>query len=492
MESKAPTGGARRGFRRWRRWLVGLALLPLAVFGLSNLALNSPWARHWIASKIQQRTTLETRIGGASWSPWNGASLRDLRIEQPEPLRPLVGEPLFRVSLLRAKPVWRSWLKGNPELKGLTLQSPELVLPLELIAHFSPANLPPTAAATPENPLSPPAPTPALAANPGTPPEAFTPPPPGPTAPPTASTVVPAAPAQAPALPAPPPPATIAPQVPTDFVHLHNASFSLVFGGNKTPLCETRGISGAIPVLGAAADSELRIASIRFLGSEALKDLRLPIRWQSPLISLPPTATEIGGHQITLGGQIGLLAGLPAAFEAIVPPQATTPVKFLGDNTFDAAQVSANTRFVGQLLAPATWQADFANAASQPVVTFNNQVTKFDHAQAFTVLRGGTLSCIDARLVSDPLSFLGNATVLSNGRAAGVMRIVAPPETTTLLVNQLFPGLKAPPAFSSMSTPQRAALDLEAFGSLGDLQFRLGKNGPVVGAPTPPATVTPP
>ncbi|RYD29468.1 MAG: hypothetical protein EOP86_21680 [Verrucomicrobiaceae bacterium] len=102
------------------------------------------------------------------------------------------------------------------------------------------------------------------------------------------------------------------------------------------------------------------------------------------------------------------------------------------------------------------------------------------------------MSCVDARIVGDQLSLLGNATILSDGTAAGVLRIVAPPETTVSMVNRFFPGLQAPPAYSSMSTPQRVALDVEASGSIGDIRIRLGKNGPLAGQPKPPATATPP
>jgi hypothetical protein len=45
MAEDAPTGVKRRGFRSWKRWLLGLmlglALLPVIAFGLSNLGLDS-------------------------------------------------------------------------------------------------------------------------------------------------------------------------------------------------------------------------------------------------------------------------------------------------------------------------------------------------------------------------------------------------------------------------------------------------------------------
>ncbi len=461
MENEAPTGGA----RRWKRWLLLLALLPFLAFGASNLALNSPWFLRWIAGKIEQRTTLETRIGGASWSPWNGATILDLQVEQPAVLRPIVSEPLIRISSMRIVPVWKQWLHGVPDVREITLKSPRIVLPLELVSHFAP----------PVEIKTQPAPAPSAAPTP----QAV--PPPAPATPPEATQ-----PAAPPATAAAPPP----PSAPTDFVHLSDASFALVIGGS--PILETSGISGSVPVAGKEAKSSLKISSLEMIGQKIVSDLRLPLHWQSPAISLVPTDFEFQGLKLKFAGQLALLSNLPAGFDLVLPKQPGQPIALPGGNSFAATEVTGNTRFRGLLLAPASWQADLVTTAVQPVVKFGGNESKFDNAQTITVLRGGTLSCIDARIIGDQVSMLGNATVRSDGRAAAVLRIVAPPETTMGIVNQFFPGLKAPPAFSAMSTPQRAALDLEAFGSLGDLQFRLGKNGPLVGAPVPPPTATPP
>ena len=479
MEEEAPTGRSRRGFRRFGRWLLFLALLPFLAFGLSNLALNSSWVRDWLASKIQAKTTLETKIGGASWSPWNGISVRELRMEQPDVLRPLVSEPLVTISTIRAVPDWKSWLKRQYGFREIHIDSPRVVLPLELVSYFAPpaptppavAAASPPAATSPQLPSPPPAATPPVVA--GTTPE------------------------HVPTAPTPPahPPATApsaAPSTPTEYIHLKNASFALVFSGHKTPLLELQGATGSIPVGGKAADASLSVKAFDLVGYPTSKDLRLPLRWQSPALTFLPIDLKAGTLNAKFAAQFGMLTGLPLYVETVIPPQKPERLTLAEGTSAEVSEIAGSFRFRGSLITPATWQADVIGNAAKPVLTFQGKQTRFDNGRLVTVLRGGTLSCVDARLIGDELSFLGNGTVLSNGKAAAVLRIVAPPETTMSIVNQFFPGLKAPPAFSAMSTPQRAALDIEAFGSIGDLQVRLGKNGPVVGAPIPPATVTPP
>lgn len=486
MENEAPTGRSSRGFRRFGRWLLALALLPFLAFGLSNLALNSGWVRNWLASKIKARTTLDTNIGGASWSPWNGITIREVRVEQPDMLRPFVDEPLVNISSIRAVPDWKSWLKRQYSIRELHVDSPRVVLPLELVSYFAPpaptppvvaAASPPTASspqvpAAPQLPSSPPAVTPPIA---GTTEEAH----------PTTQA------APTPSLPTPPP-AAATPSTPTEYIHLKNASFALVFGGHKTPLLELQGATGVIPVGGKAAASSLSVEAFDLIGYPTAKDLHLPLRWQSPALTFLPTDLKAGTLNAKFGAQFGMVAGLPFYLEAVVPPQKPGLLTLAEGTSAGASEIAGSFRFRGNLAAPTTWHADVIGNAASPDFQFQGKQTRFDNGRFVTMLRGGTLSCVDARLIGDELSFLGNGTVLSNGKAAAVLRIVAPPETTMSIVNQFFPGLKAPPAFSAMSTPQRAALDLEAFGSIGDLQVRLGKNGPVVGAPTPPATVTPP
>lgn len=466
MDTEAPSGVDRRGKRRWLRWFaVVLPAIPLAAFGLSNLVLGSAKGRAWIAARIQSRTTLETSIGGASWSPWNGVTVRQIRINQPEPLREFVPTPLAEIQTLNIRPVWKAALRGHLDIRRMTVEKPKIVLPLQLIAYFAPPTPPAVLAQNP----TPPAITPSSPATPQ--PQAAPAPQQQPEDPPHT-----------------PPPA---PTAPTDFIELKDASFSLVFAGHPTPLAEISGISGEIPVAGREAETTLSIASIHNLGNETARDLQLPLQWKAPLLTSPSTDVPVAGFQTKIAAQLGFVTGLPIAIEWVAPDQEVKSFTLPGNQQISSPKASSAFRFRGALLTPSTWHAESIATANKPVVTAPGHQTKFDTGRILAVLRGGTLSCLDARLTGDDISFLGNGTVFSDGRTAAVLRIVAPPETGMAVVRNLFPGVTSPPAFRSMSSPQRASLDIEVSGSLGDLQIRLGKNGPLVGQETPPASATP-
>lgn len=528
MDEEAPTGVRRRGPRRWLRRLLILAVaLPPAAFGFSNLALGSPWARAWLSRKIESKTTLETSIDGASWSPWNGVTFRGITMLQPEPLREMVDEPLVRIGQLRVRPVWKTVFTKEPDLRDISLTSPQVILPIEILSFLASPAAPPVAMAPPAAETHPALPVGDLLAahpkvEPSMPARETGAPPEQPDAPAVAATAPGTEPAVAATPPAttsaarpeqhsPPsgeaqPPATPAtarketaptataprPPVPTDFIHLENASFTLLMAGTKTNLLESSGITGKIPVAGDPGTAHLTIGSLRSFGSALMENRKLDLGWHAPLITLAPFVEQVGGFNTKFTCQLAMLTGIPFAFEAAAPHQEVKSLALPGGTLLNAPGASADLRIRGRLLFPSTWEASFTAHATKPTVTSDGQETKFDEARSLMVLRGGTLSCVDARIVGDQLSLLGNATILSTGSTAGILRIVAPPETTMGIVNRFFPGLQAPPAFSSMSTPQRAALDIEASGSLGDIQIRLGKNGPLAGQPKPPATATPP
>lgn len=447
MDSEAPTGGK----RRWR-WLIPCLLgLPAGILLLGNISLSTPWACRWIASKIERRTGMETRVGGASWSPWNGAAIDAVELLQPAPLRAALKEPFVRIDSLRVTPVWKAWLRGRLEVRSIEFVSPRFVLPLELVSHVArpappvqQAPAPPVAAATPPPaPVQPgpPAPTPPVAVSP-------------------------------PKLPAPP-------SQPTGWLHLKNASLTVVHAGSKRTLIEISKIDGSIPIAGDPAQAALKIDSVSAFGNELARNLTAQLDWTYPLFSLKPLETEIGGHKFVLAGRIASFSGLPIQIDAQLPRQALAAVRLPFDGRATAESLAATARFRGLLLAPNTWQGDLVAESVSPSIRVGSRETKFDRGSAVTVLRGGAISCVDARLIGDELSLLGNATLLADGRAAGAARLVAAPESATAIISRIFPRL-ATPSLTPLATPQRAAFDLEAFGNLSQLFLRLGKDGPIV------------
>ncbi len=460
MQPDAPNGGKRRGLRRWS-WLVpALLILPVLAFFLSNLWLATPWARRWIAVKIERTIGLETRIGSATWSPWNGASLHGVELLQPAALRPAIPIPLARIDTIRLAPVWRAWLRGRLEVRSVSLDHPSFTIPLELLSFLSGQTATPAPTATPP---------PVAQANPP------------PAAPPTAPPAI--TPPTAAVSPAPP----ILPPQPTGWLHVKNASFALVSVGRSNPLCELSSFNGSLPIGGDPAQSLIRVGTVSFNGHTAFSNLSSSVDWKNPVLSLRPTELQFHGCRFLVAGKIATLSGLPLQIEVQIPKQPLAATKLPFDGSVQAASIAVNSGLRGLLLAPATWQGDLVTETLDPSLRLAGHDAKFDRGSAVTVLRGGLLSCVDARLIGDELSVLGNATLLANGSAAGALRIVAPPDNVNAIVRQVFPNVTQP-SLTSLSTPQRSAFDLAAFGNIGQLFLQLGKDGPVVNlrSATPP------
>ncbi len=458
MESEAPIGEIRRGSRRWRRVVLILLAFPAIALLLGNLLLASPLSCRWIAGKIQSRTGLETRVAGASWSPWNGAALNGLEFLQPVALRAVVKDPLLKCTSVRVTPVWRAWLRGRLEVRNIELDTPRILLPLEVISSLAGTPAPPTTAAAPPIAKAP-----------------------LPTQPPAAPPVPPA-----PAPPAAPPAVAVAaspqapPPQPTGWLRLKNASFAIVHAGSRRTLVEFSNTRGSIPTSGNPAQSILEIGGISVLGNPVFTDLSANLDWTSPLLSLKPLDLVVGSYKLVFAAKIAKYSGLPLQIEAQLPrqPLASFALPFNGNAA--AESIAANARFRGLLLAPGSWQGDLLTEAVSPTVRIGGHDAKFDKASSVTVLRGGILSWVDARMIGDELSLLGNATLLADGRLAGAARVVASPESAAGIANRTFPILQGAPSLTPLSTPQRSAFDVEAFGNISQIFLRLGKDGPVI------------
>lgn len=470
MAEDAPKGVKRRGFRSWKRWLLGLvlglALLPVVAFGLSNLGLDSRWGRRWLAAKIQQRCGLPTTVGGASWSPWNGITLTDLEVSQPAALQAAAARPLLRIDSLRLEPGWREAFKRHLEIRSLTLERPRLVLTVEMLSMLAQQQAPVTGPVIVAAQAQPPA----VALNP----PLTEGPPQSPSETPPAAGPLPTPPAAVPA----PPPAPTVPARPTAWLRLHSASFELTSATAPRPLLRLDDLNGDIPFAGEAAKGAVRLGQCAANEHSLITDLAAELSWQHPVLTLEQANTELNGVALRLAGKIGLVQGLPVYLAVQVPEQPVTVPLPLAEASFHADSAVLNARLQGFLVAPGSWQGDLIADARAITVKHGEFSSDFRIAHCGTLLRGGILSCVDARLLSDELSLLGNATLLVDGRLGGIVRLVASSDRTTGLVQRLFPDLAGPLALTSLSTPQRVAFDLSVFGTLQDPQLQLGQEGP--------------
>jgi len=272
---------------------------------------------------------------------------------------------------------------------------------------------------------------------------------------------------------------------PTGWIRIRHASLRLIAVGSALPLVDLGDLTGELPVAGDAARSSVSLANLKVHGMVLLRDFRASLAWQAPVLSLNPAAATLLGMHCQVAGKLALRSGLPLLLEVQVPRQSPSPFSLPGGGQATAEQLACSGQFRGLAMAPASWQGDWvAESATVSIQTGDHHGT-FDRSSCYIALRGGALSCVDARLVGDELSLLGNATLLADGRAAGVVRLVAPDEAVFGIVKRLFPTTAAIPALTPMATPQRVACDLEGFGNLSALQVRLGQNGPIVPLPLP-------
>jgi len=262
-----------------------------------------------------------------------------------------------------------------------------------------------------------------------------------------------------------------------------NASFSVVAGPNAKTWLHMEGFNGSIPAAGGKAESALKIRSIEVAGKPVLTHFRPILEWQAPFLAVKPMEGKLAdgiGMNYQLAARIGFLAGLPLQIEARIPEQALA--EFRASEALGAAfgKLTANSRFRGLLLAPQTWQGDLVGQVREVSAEFGKHRASFDRGSGIVVLRGGILSCVDARLVGDELSFLGNATVLADGRLAGALRMVAPPGHVNGMVKRTFKYLTDPISLTPLSTDQRTAFDIQAFGTFQQIYMRFGREGPVM------------
>ena len=450
---EAPSGAKRRGFKWLKRGLVGLALLPILAFGASNWWLGGPWGCRFLETKIQARCGgLPTHIGTASWSPWNGVTLTEVEVSQPEPLQARVGQPVLRIDSVHVEPIWQALLERRLSVRAITLERPRLVLAVEMLAQHAQQAAPPPGGDVALNPE--PATTPPAAQAP--PPPATTPPAP-------------------PAAPAAPPPSR-----PTGWLKLRFASFQLVSAGVPQPILRLDDLSGDIPLDGDPAKSMVRLGSLEAGGQRLITELDVPLAWRFPVLEMAPVSTTVNGLALRLAGKFALAKGLPLHLAMQLPEQAFSAAVPVNDIAVSIGKGVVNAQFHGLLLLPGSWQGDLIADGEAVTVKHREASESFGIGHCGAILRGGILSCVDARLLGDDLSLLGNGTLLADGRLAGVVRLVAAPDRASGLVRGLFPALATAPALTPLNTDQRSAFDLSLFGTVQEPQLQLGENGPTM------------
>ena len=81
--------------------------------------------------------------------------------------------------------------------------------------------------------------------------------------------------------------------MPTFWLHLKNASFTLLKASSHSSLLDISQLSGSIPLAGDSADTTVKIQEISAMGAVMNQNLTAHLNWTSPALALKPLDTEI-------------------------------------------------------------------------------------------------------------------------------------------------------------------------------------------------------
>lgn len=442
--------------RRWRRRLVLAAvLLPLLLFGLSNLWLATPPGRSWIAGKVTRASGLEARVGPCSWLPWEGVCIRKLVIGRPPALVGEEDEPVLGIERIKVAPHWRELARGHVVIGRIEVEEPALDLPIELLAHLVAApgerELPAVQAPDPDR-----AEEPVIEPDPGA------------SEPPALAETAEAPPVRAPAAK----------------VALPETSWLVVRGGRMRVRLAAGGgdwfsfgrIDAELPLRGKTADGTVAIGQITVAGRQ-VDDVEVPVRWESPRLSVTDWEPPAGPLQARVNAQCVLFASFPFAIECRLPSQSVGEAED-GAAGFSAGKMAGFASMGGHLRIPSTIVGRGGVEAEKVVVPFGfaDETIEFDKFRLWGQLSGGVARVIDARAVGDRAALLGNAVVVADGRVGGVLRVVIPENGVEAISRRLGPELPEPPTgFRPLETRDRWFVDCALAGTIGAEVFRIGE-----------------
>lgn len=447
--------------KRWRKWL-GVAVLAIAVlgpplaFGVSNLFLMSPKGRSMVAARIQRAVQLETSIQGSTWSPWNGFTVYGLLIKQPAPLGKALSSPMLAAESIRIHPDWRALLDRRLVIRGVEIRKPDLAVAIELLSQIPSAPAEPAVAAKPPDLAVVEQPTGEIPAAP--------------------QSQIPPIPQVDPALATKPEPTPSKAPVadvkdPTVWVTFTDARLSIVSAISKEPLYRISHINGGLPVSGKNAGSELVLDGISVWGKPLPGAVKIPVKWQSPVMTLGVIDAGVFGIDCKLEAKIGMTPGIPFLIGAVLPKQEGREIVLSEAMRAKIGSIAGQGRLQGYVLAPGSWQGQCLVQTLLLDAEFAGNNASFSHGQGLVVFQQGVLRCLDARLMGDNVSFLGNGMALSDGRFAANLRVVAAPENLAAISRHTQTD-SSPPQLTPLSTPQRAALDLRVFGFPGQIFYQ--------------------
>ena len=474
---------SRHPFRWLVRAVLALLILVLLAFAGSNLFLSSKPGQTFLKKNLNRRAPgISWQVAGASWSPWNGITVKKLTghlkgVQKSETPLP----PLFELNEVELKPYWGQLLRGKKLFREVILDEPQLNIPAEMMLVVEPTK-----------PTPPPAPKVAQ-------PTVIKPTP----RPPKEKQDKKANPPQTAPKKAPPK----AEPKPVDekrfWVRLRNAKIR-VYSIKLNQDIEFHSFNADLPLGGAPTNGSLSWQKITLGQHQLVGSKTVPIEWKSPTWTLPNqdlplTLPQLADHSkpplpftVRLGGSFSpRRASRDFRFQATLPPQPIPDYLLHRESRFHlrSKSVAATISAQGSLLNPNTWRFD-SNAALDQIEIFSEirgQHFHFETARALTALRNATLIAPEFSLRSEQLSLLGNGQLHLGGYLLGVLRIVTDPELAARVANIAI-GSRITGGWTSqwlapLETPDRYYRDLHVEGFLPNAQVNTGRKGEFIPLP---------
>lgn len=496
--AKSPDEKSRGSSLKRRLWKLVLffLLLILGCFGASNLWLNSPWGCGLLTAKLEQKTQLEWSIEGASWSPWNGLTLRSVQMLQPEELRSQLRQPIVEVESIVVRPYWQPLLRGKLQLREVTVDSPQVTLAVEMLAMVAMDSvkgqpLPPVFLGAPDlahgakgagvlrdktqlgdtqskdlarHQVEPSGATSPQAATPRANKQAI-----------KAGSHPLAARGQADAVTRPMagPPLSL---------HIRHGELRLLSVKQEVDILSFSGLKMDISLMGEDSSGSLALDVLRVLGSPDLTHLKQGLVWQRPYLSLSQDEMSFGGLHWKIRSQLGLGARggvMPFSVDLLLEPQKLERVRYDDRLAMDAKSLAARFRCAGVLQLPSTWRAECRAVGNGLRVAelHGGHDVLFDDVVVPFIFHQGTLRWAGVRMVGEDLAIMGNGRLSARTGVLSVTRLVVSPEVGAWSVRALRgAGVVTMDQrwWRDLDTPDRKMRDLWVTGSLLDPVVDIG------------------
>lgn len=472
---------------RWRTLLVGLLLSVLVGYGVSNLWLSTSWATGIAEKKLKARTGMDWKIGGMTWSPWNGITARDVKVLQSSVLGDDLTRPMLRIDSVRVQPYWKPLVRGKLQLRDVFVESPQAEISVEMLAKIAadvvrdqgaPAVVP-SQGKPPNLPVGPLASVPSV-----------------PTVPLLGVKPAPSKPVAQPIKPGPPTasPQPVSPRrspvgLPVN-LHIRGGSLALFSMGNDVDLVRLKGIDFEIPLWGEDSKGVFKVASLKVLGMLDVKGLQETLVWKRPYLQWSKPSLKVEGLEVQANAQLGLGAKMggvrvsPFALNFMLKPQALNGVSGLDRIAMqvDAEKVYGHFRCLGLLQRPMTWVADtrWQGKNIRLKEAHGNHDVMFDDVIVPAMFRRGVLRWGGVSLIGEDLSVLGNGQLSARDGVLSVTRLVVSPEVSEMVRRALNgSGLVHTGAawWRDLDTPDRKVRDFKVSGSLMNPVVDLGLRG---------------